>query len=198
MKTQDRAHGFLTRFVVSLFLLMGCARVSVESKEPIRLDVTMRLDIYQHVTQDVQNIEDMISVSPQQAVRARKTSWLSFGVQEAWAQEEAGYPSEVKEAIERRKARRNELISWQSKGVLGENASGVVVARTESASNDTTALAQEENQDRAIIYRYVAQKNQASFEETARVFAKRIQADAPVGTPIEISDGAGGLKWGTK
>ncbi|MFH0876928.1 MAG: DUF1318 domain-containing protein [Candidatus Omnitrophota bacterium] len=175
MKIRYRASSFLARFVVSLFLLMGCARVSVETKEPIKLDVTMRLDIYQHVAQDAQNIEDMIS-SP-------KTSWLSFGVPEAWAQEEAGYPSDVTEAIERRKDRRSELRAWQAKGVLGEGADGFVTVASDKALQEAVRLAEQENRDRRIIYQYVAQKNGVTVEETARIFAQRIQADAPTGTP---------------
>lgn len=184
-----RGSGVLgARIVVSLFFLLGCARVSLESNKPIKVDVTMRLDIYQHVTQDVQSIEDMVS-SP-------KRSMLEFGVAEAYAQEEGDLPSDVKAAIDRRKARKEELNASEAKGIIGENAKGLVEIRDASlAGAGDSSLVSGENTDRRAIYEYVAQKNGATYEETAKISSSRIQSDAPSGTPIEVSDGAGGSKW---
>ena len=174
------------RIFLALFFILGCARVNLTSKEPIKLDVTMRLDIYQHVAKDANAIEDMIS-SP-------KTSWLDLGVQEAFAQEE-GFPVDVQAAIDARKARRSELVGWLEKGVVGENADGFVEVRNAAAGDDSVvALVSDENKDRRLIYAHVAKKNGTEASQTGRVFAKRIQSDAPAGSPVQSSDGI----WTTK
>ncbi|MDP2911312.1 MAG: hypothetical protein Q8N76_03140, partial [Candidatus Omnitrophota bacterium] len=51
-------------FIVSIALVafLGCARVRVEApKDPIKLDISMRLDIYQHVAKDIDAIEGIVS-----------------------------------------------------------------------------------------------------------------------------------------
>ena len=189
--------GLTMKAAMVLLFLLGCARVTVDAKQPIKLDVTMRLDIYQHVAKDVTAIEDMIS-APNTAGAASgtqgKTSLLSFGVKEAYAQEESDYPSDVKAAIERRKERRPALTSFEAKGAIGENARGLVEVKNASAGSDVSSIAQEENSDRNIIYNYVSSKNGAAQDETGKLFAKRIQADVPQGTPIEAPDGS----WNTR
>jgi uncharacterized protein YdbL (DUF1318 family) len=46
-----------------------------------------------------------------------------------------------------------------------------------------------ENSDRMTIYQSVAKKNGSSVEEVQSLYAKRLQADAPAGTPIETESG---------
>ena len=190
------------RLAVVLFLLVGCARVRFESKEPIKVDVTMRLDIYQHVAKDAADIEDMISSGDEKkgaAAGNKSVSWLD--IQEAYAQEEheRNFSPDVREAIERRKARREDLYAQESEGVLGENAQGFVVVRDPSAvDSKTAAMVEEENKDRRIIYQHVAQKNEAGLDDTGRVFAKRIQEKAPSSTPIEVMESSGSFKWTIK
>ncbi len=179
---------------LAFFVLLGCARVSIDTKKPIQVDVKMRVDIYQHVAQDVASIEDMISSEPK-AKGPEQVSLFLLGVKEAWAQEEADYPENVRLAIERRKERRSELVSWEAKGVIGENMRGQVeLVKGAAADNNASGLVEQENKDRSVIYAYVARKNNASVDETAAIFAKRIQADAPSGTPIQSSGG----EWTTK
>jgi uncharacterized protein YdbL (DUF1318 family) len=176
------------RIALVLLLLMGCARVRFESKDPIKVDVTMRLDIYQHVAKDVAAIEDLItSGSEKKDAKASPKSLSWLGVAEVYAQDdlEGSYPSDVQAAIERRKARRQELLALESEGAVGENALGFVVVKKAGAAS----LVEEENNDRRMIYQYVASKNQAGVDNTGRVFAKRIQEDAPQGTPLEGPDG---------
>lgn len=181
------------RIVLVLFLLMGCARVRFESKDPIKVDVTMRLDIYQHVAKDVAAIEDLVaSGTEKKDVKALSKGLSWFGVAEVYAQDdlEGSYPSDVQTAIERRKERRQELFALESEGAIGETASGYVVVK----KGDALSLVEEENKDRRMIYQYVASKNQASIDSTGRVFAKRIHEDAPLGTPLESSDGQWSIK----
>jgi len=197
MRIQRERAGLIMKATMALLFLLGCARVTVDSKQPIKVDVTMRLDIYQHVAKDVTAIEDMISQPSAASAGLGKTSFLSFGVNEAYAQEESDFLPDVKAAIERRKERRLTLTSWEAKGVIGENARGFVevkAASAASAGSEVSSLAQEENMDRKTIYKSVASKNGAAEEETGKLFAKRIQSDAPQGTPIEGIDGG----WNTK
>ena len=191
MTRQRERAGLIIKVTMALLFLLGCARVTVDSKQPIKVDVTMRLDIYQHVAKDVTAIEDMISAP---IAGSGKTSFLFFGVNEAYAQEEPDYPSDVKAAIERRKERRDALTSFEAKGAIGENARGLVEVKDASAGSEVSKLVSEENSDRNIIYKYVASKNGAAQDETGRLFAKRIQADAPPGTPSEAPDGS----WNTR
>ena len=60
--------GLMKRLVVIMvaIIAVACAKVSVETKEPIKVDVNMRVDIYQHVVEDVQSINDQIYGGSQQ------------------------------------------------------------------------------------------------------------------------------------
>lgn len=170
-----------------LLMIMGCARVSIDTKKPIELDVKMRVDIYQHVAKDADDIENMVSSEPK--AQPGPLSRL-FGVTDAFAAEEDSYPKEVREAIERRKDRKEELLKWEARARLGENNMGKVEVRDPAvADKGIFLLVDEENRDRDIIYSYVAEKNGASVDETAKIFADRIQADAPSGTPVQAEAG---------
>ena len=44
-----------------LVLTGGCASVQVQApKDPIKMDISMRLDVYQHVSKDIDNIESIV------------------------------------------------------------------------------------------------------------------------------------------
>lgn len=170
-----------------LMMSLGCARIRVEApKEAIKMDISMRLDIYQHVVKDIDNIEDMISGSSQQIQPANTQSRLwDYLLPYAYAQE--GLGPEVEAAVSRRKHRRSELIGWEQKGVLGESSLGLVVIRaSEGVDAPLKELVSLENNDRMLIYQLVSQKNNAPLEEVQRLYAKRLQDDAPSGTPIEV------------
>lgn len=184
--------------LLGLSLGLGCARVRVEApKEPIKVDVSMRLDIYQHIEKDIDKIENMVSGPEEKPKPADKQSLLEFFIRDAYADEELS--PEVQQAASRRKDRRAELVSWQEKGVIGENRSGLVQIRMPEKANSTAeALVAAENNDRMVIYQEVAKKNGSSIAEVQRLYAKRLQADAPTGTPIEIQNAAGTYEWQIK
>jgi len=177
----------LLLFMAGLTLgFAGCARVSVQgSKEPIKLDISMRLDIYQHVKNDIDDIENMVSGPKDQAQPKDKQSFLGYFIASAYAQE--GLGPDVEQAAMRRKERRSQLVSAESRGAIGENKSGMVEIR--NGDGTLQGLVSEENQDRMTIYRAVAQKNGAALEDVQRLYAKRLQSDAPSGAPIEGPDG---------
>jgi uncharacterized protein YdbL (DUF1318 family) len=180
---------------IGILAVIGCARVSVVApKEAIKLDVSMRLDVYQHVAKDADNIEDAVSGSPSPKTATPAApkpqpqvhqSFLNILVPMAYAQED-GFGPDVQAAISRRKDRRADLVALEAKGAIGENASGLVEIRSGTAGGD---LVQAENSDRMTIYTAVAQKNGTSVSQTQEVYAKKIQERAPSGTPIQTASG---------
>lgn len=170
----------------------GCARVRVEApKEAIKVDISMRLDIYQHVEKDINDIENLVSGSR----NAGQSSLLDGLFQAAYAQETLS--PEVEQAALRRRDRKQALSAAQARQALGENRLGLVEARP-GADAAAQALAAEENSDRMLIYRAVAAKNGTSVEEVQKLYARRLQSDAPAGTPIETADAGGPSQWKTK
>jgi len=185
--------------VVMLFLSfsLGCARVKVEgSKEPIKVDISMRLDIYQHVAKDIDDIESIVSGTQPKPAKQGTQSRINLFVGTAFAQD-SGLSPEVEQAALRRKDRRPELASWQEKGALGENKSGLVEIKW-PVDASIEALVKTENKDRMVIYEAVAEKNGTSVEEVQKLYAKRLQDDAPSGTPIEAANETGNYVWRIK
>ena len=132
---------------------------------------------------DIDEIENMVTGdSPK---RKGSQSFLNLGVTEAYADE--GLSSDVQAAALRRKERRADLVALEEQGILGENKMGLVEVRKAGAKIAFPVDA--ENSDRMIIYRAVAEKNGSSVEEVQKLYAKRLQADAASGTPIEVDSG---------
>jgi uncharacterized protein YdbL (DUF1318 family) len=188
-------------FILALGVIisLGCAKMQVGgTKEPIKVDISMRLDIYQHVEKDIDEIESIVSGSKEKNKALDKQSLLGYFISNAYAQE--GLSQEVEQAALRRKDRYAELSSLQSKGVVGENGAGLLEIRNSSAANlSVRELVKLENNDRMIIYRSIAQKNNTSLKEIQKLYAKRLQNDAPTGTPIEILNQAtGASEWTVK
>ena len=50
-------------------------------------------------------------------------------------------------------------------------------------------MVSDENSDRMVIYKGVAAKNGTSVAEVKDIYAKRLQEDAPAGTPIQKAGG---------
>ena len=188
--------GLALKLSLVMFVFLGCARVSIDSKQPIKVDVTMRLDIYQHVNKDVDSIENLINspASVKSKDAALKTSFVILGVESAYAEDQEGnFPPDVQQAIDSRKNRRDTLAALEAQGVIGEKFNGLVELKG-SGGDSAASLVAEENADRKKIYEFVAKKNGASFDETSKIWARRIQGHAPSGTPIETEPGV----WSTK
>lgn len=168
----------LVVFVALGVLSLACARVQVEApKEPIKVDVSMRLDIYQHIEQDIDEIENLVSSKDKQ-------SWLDILVPNAYAD---SFPAEVEEAVSRRADRRAQLVSFEGQGAIGENRNGLVELKGSDAS--AQSLIDAENQDRMLIYKAIAQKNGGTVSDVQSLYARRLQSDAPSGTPVEEASG---------
>src|SRR5216684_1205923 len=97
-------------FIAGVIAILGCARVNmVAPKEAIKLDVSMRLDVYQHVAKDIDNIEVMVSGSQKKTVSQNHQSLLEYFIADAYAEDDLG-PG-VQAAVASRKNRRPELVA---------------------------------------------------------------------------------------
>jgi uncharacterized protein YdbL (DUF1318 family) len=184
--------------LLTVILSLGCARVRVEgSKEPIKLDITMRLDVYQHVAKDIDDIENMVSGTSAKA-SGGNSSLLNLMLKNAYAED--GLSPEVEKAALSRKDRRLELVSLEQKGLLGENKVGLVEIRPAGKSDDSVgSLVKAENEDRMVIYNAIAKKNGANIADVQKLYAKRLQEDAVPGTPIEeLNESTGTYEWKIK
>ena len=178
---------------------LGCARLKVEApKEPIKVDISMRLDIYQHVTKDINDIENIVSGKEEKDKKANSQSMLHLFAATAYAQE--SLDPEVEKAALSRKERRPQLVPFEEKGIVGENKSGFLEIRaTQNSDASLEALVKAENNDRMIIYQLLAKKNGTSVQEVQKLYAKRLQESAPTGTPIEVSnESSGASEWTVK
>ena len=171
----------------ALLLNQGCARVEVQApKEPIKMDISMRLDVYQHVVKDIDAIENIVSGN---------TGGVQHAFAEFWV--ETAYAESLDPAVEsaayRRRDRKNQIDALLAQGVVGENRSGLLSVRGASDGAAQEAV-NAENSDRMIIYQSLAQKNGTSVEEIQKVYAERLRSSAPAGSPVEYPGGV----WGTK
>lgn len=181
----------------SLIFAVSCAKVQVQApKEPIKVDISMRLDVYQHVEKDIDQIENIVSGDAGKPQSHLLNGFTDFFVTEAYALE--GLSPDVEQAALRRRDRRDQLSAWLAKGVIGENKSGMIEIRQPGQADAAVkALIEAENSDRSLIYAGVAQKNGTSITEVQKLYAARLQEDAPAGSPIEVESG-GSSEWKIK
>ncbi len=159
-----------------LLIGLGCAKVNVETAKPLRVDINMRLDVYQHVVKDIDSIEDQVYGDNE-----KKINFLDWG-ENVYAQD---HDLEVTTAIERRKARFDDLEPVLEKGYVGEDFNGDLQIIDESLPpqrlKEISALIREENRDRAIIYEATAAKNGVAIEDVRRIVVNDHYQRAPKG-----------------
>lgn len=182
-----------TLLLVAVFAATGCAKVQVQApKDPIKVDISMRLDVYQHVAKDIDAIEGIVSGEPEKPQSKLRDSIYAFIITDAHA---GDLSPEVEQAALRRRDRKDALVNWESQGVIGENNAGLVEVRDASrADSSVESLVSAENSDRMVIYQGVAAKNGTSVADVQKIYAQRLQEDAPAGTPVQADDGS----WKTK
>ena len=172
-----------TMLFLCILMLFGCARIRVETPEPIKLDINMRVDVYQHVVKDVESIEDQIYGGKEKQLN------FIFEVKTAHA---ADYTGDVSAAIESRKKRVSVVEGYSRNGYIGENRE----ARLEITGAEIPAelkkeiakIVKEENKDRDIIYEAVAKKNGVDVVEIRKVFFGKHFKRAPSGGLFEVYD----------
>jgi hypothetical protein len=167
----------------------GCARVRVEApKDPIKVDISMRLDIYQHLEKTIDKIEDMVSPNADPAPSAfGKQSLLDVILPSAAYAADAVSDPEIEGAVQRRKNRFAQITALLKKGTAGENRVGLLELRR-PASGAEKEIIKEENSDRMVIYMKLAARNGVAVEEIEKLYAKRLQESLPPGAPAEVFD----------
>jgi len=191
-------------------LYFGCTKhnIKVEQDEPFRVDVNMRIDVYQHVVDYSNTIEDVVN---EDTLQPQSYNFMKILVRfmpdfasDAYAGETniiTELSDKAREAIENRKARRNQLVPWQTRGVLGETADGMLeIVNDSNLTNAQKAQVKQlvnlENRDRLIIYKGIAQIEGVSAEEIGKVYSIRLRKDAPTGTPTQVYNQSSGVyEW---
>jgi len=101
---------------------------------------------------------------------------------------------EVSEALDSRRARFDTIKEFKKQGVLGENNRGYV--EVFGSNSAASSLADQENRDRKVIYRTIAEQNglQSALDTIEKVFAQVQRDKAESGEKIQTEDG----RWITK
>jgi len=202
-----------------LLVAGGCQtrhEVEVASKDPIRIDMNVRVDIYDHA----QVIEQIVSGDrppefedgPAQGSGAAPAGGRSdrpgtrqegrhlrsdlLRVAAADGEEPEVTEEEFQKAVLARRQRFQKILSLKEKELVGENRWGLLTARRNLDSEQRT-LFNHENRDRLIIYRYEAQRKEVSLKAVQAIFAKVQREQAKPGTWIEIpeKDAEEGWRW---
>lgn len=160
--------------ILIVFMLLGCARVAVETKKPLKVDINMRLDVYQHVVNEAESIEDQIYGNGNAEMN------FLLGVSEVYAADN------LSEAIERRKERAPRIESYFNKGYIGEDRNGYLKLIKSDAPDEVKKVIVKENKDRRIIYQNTANKNNTKLSAVEKIFFKDHYKRAPSGWYFEI------------
>mgnify|MGYP001048630091 CR=1 FL=1 len=96
---------------------------------------------------------------------------------------------EIKAALDARRARFDELADLKAEGIIGENNSGYVEILAPSPR--AQELAPNENRDRRLIYKAIAEQNglTGALNTIETVFAKVQREKAAPGDPIQLPGG---------
>lgn len=172
---------------VSIILLalfvVSCAKVSVETKNPIKVDITMRVDVYQHVVKDVEDINDQIYGN------LEKDFNFLFSFQDAYAAELSAGASA---AISRRKNRVSTVEKFFAQGYIGENKNGLLEVRGSVPGGEKARvekLISEENKDREILYKAIAKKNGTDVSSVRKASFESDYKRASSGYWFQVSGG---------
>lgn len=170
-------------FIYLVVTSIACARVNLQTAEPIKVDINMRVDIYQHVVEDVNNIQSQIYGEKGKQINA------VFGIEYAYAQD---YSSEVTAAIERRRERLTIIEEYFKEGYIGENKDAYLQIIADELSSDLKEkignIVTQENKDREIIYKATAEKNEAEVSQVRKIFFDDDYKRAPSGYWFEVYD----------
>ncbi|MGE5197783.1 MAG: DUF1318 domain-containing protein [Deltaproteobacteria bacterium] len=176
--------------IVAVFValtVMGCARVNLQTSKPIKVDMNIRVDVYQHVVKDASSIEDQVYGDSQKKLNAL------FGMENAYAEDQ---PQQLNSVIERRKGRVAKIEEYFRKGYIGENRNALLEIVDPNLDpgikGEVEGLIQAENQDREMIYKANAQKNNADISQVHQAFFEDHYKRAPGGYYFEIYDQAQG------
>lgn len=121
--------------------------MSVETKKPLKVDINMRLDVYQHVVKEAESIEYQIYGNNEAQMNS------IWGISAVYAADS------LSEAVERRKQRALKIENYFNKGYIGENRNGYLKLLKSDAPYEVKEVITAENEDRKIIYQSTADRN---------------------------------------
>lgn len=177
-------------FFICALTACGCAKVNIATSKPLKVDINMRVDVYQHVAKDVESIEDQIYGSSKKQINA-----ISF-IESVYAQE--GSP-ELNSAIQARRARAATIEDLFRKGYIGENKDAYVELRAKDGPAGIQTVVSEENKDRSVIYAATAQKNGADILSVQKAFFDDHYKRASAGSWFQVFDETkGAYEWKQK
>ncbi|MDD5069655.1 MAG: DUF1318 domain-containing protein [Candidatus Omnitrophica bacterium] len=168
--------------------VLGCAKVNLKTAEPLKFDISMRVDVYQHVVNEVGSIEDMIYGD-----KEKKLNSISL-IPSVYAADP------LQEAIDRRRDRASVIEAYFSAGCLGEDRNAYLKDLNGPASvcdqAKVSAVVRAENFDRKIIYQHTADKNGVDISSVEKIVFDDHYKRAPLGYIFESFDSASGqFKW---
>jgi len=172
--------------VTALLVFFGCAKLSVETVKPIRVDINMRIDVYQHAVQEAASIEDQIYGS------ANKQMNALFFMDQAYA---ADNSDPLGQAIAGRQARKDTIDSYFKQGWVGEDKNADLQIIAKSMSADVEAAVRAENADRVVIYEATAEKNGVDISQMRKIFFDDHYKRASAGFWFEMTDKDGKQGW---
>ncbi len=193
---------FFGMFAILTLLYAGCTQhtIRVEQEKPLRVDVNMRIDVYQHVLEQSNTIEDMINQPGGQSFLIRTWQRLaSLDFTSSVYAQDSQFDDATMQAIKGRQERRDQIVSWGEQGIIGENNNGYVelyaqTGLSDQQIEDLNQLIDLENKDRSVIYETLAKQQGTSVEEVGKVYSITLQKNAPSGMPIQSTSG----EWAVK
>ncbi|MBD3245578.1 MAG: YnbE family lipoprotein [Candidatus Omnitrophica bacterium] len=153
-------------FITALLCAAACTpRVQLQTKDPLKVDINMRVDVYQHVVEEADSIEDQIyGDSPTQL------NWL-FGIQNVYAQDSG---VQIEDAIAVRKELAPKVKRFFEAGYVGENRNGYIelidMNIAPEKKEEIQQVIEKENKARRQIYRVTAAKNNLEVSQVERIF----------------------------
>lgn len=152
--------------IFAILLLSGClppVDVNVATPEPIKVDLNMDVNVYQHTT-----------------AAATKTP------------EQAKADSDFRQAMDRRHNRMSEIQDLKNNRLVGENHSGLLSVRNRPAGDYgdyVEKTVSEENSDREILMKHEAEEKDVSIDKIREDRWVHWQRKSFPGEWIEVADG---------
>lgn len=169
-----------------ILIVLGCAKVSLQTSEPIKVDINMRLDIYQHAVDEVDSIEDQI-YGGNGSISFKFPSIMRYA-----------YAADDQQAvIARRKARATKIEALFASGKIGEDKDALLKVLDKSLSMADQKLVKAENKDRESIYMATAKKMDISDKQMIKIFFDDHYKRAKKGYMFEIKVN-GNYEWKKK
>jgi len=196
----------LCAVMAMVFLLAGgvhCTRHEVEvDVKPIKIEATIRLDIYHHLAEMEDEIDNAARKKKGgEKAKAATTGWFwlpTLGTP-VYADDGAPSDSEAKAAKERRKGRATSVKGMKKAGTVGENRNGYLAHPPRARPTDAArALVAAENADRRIIYRRMAAAKQVPLAAVEQIAGEMRRRRAKKGDWVETPGAGGAWSWEKK